>query len=227
MTIALPVPCVALVTDRAVCGGTDTLVAAVEAAVRGGVRLVQLREKDMAAGGLLALAVRLRAVTRGRALLFVNDRVDVALVCGADGVQLGEAALPVEAARAAMGARPLMTGRSVHDIPGALAAARAGADVLVAGTLFPSATHDGAPAAGVAFVRELTGATRVPVLGIGGITAANAGEVIAAGAVGVAVIRELLAARDPQAAAHALCAAVERAWAAASPVAGDSTSGRP
>lgn len=210
---ALSVPCVSLVTDRAVCGGGERLVAAVEAAVRGGVRLVQLREKDLPAGELLALAMRLRTVTHGRALLFVNDRVDVALAAGADGVQLGEAALPVEAARAAVAGRPLLIGRSVHDVPGGLTAARAGADVLVAGTLFPSASHDGAPAAGVTFVRALTRATRVPVLGIGGITADDASEVIAAGAAGVAVIREVLAARDPQAAARALCDAVERAWA--------------
>src|SRR5690606_17494468 len=134
----------------------------------------------LAAGPLLALAERLRDITRRRALLFVNDRVDVALACGADGVQLGEDALPVAAARKVTGRR-LLIGRSVHSAAGAEEAARAGAALLVAGTIFPSSSHPGEPAAGPGLLAEVRARVEVPLLAIGGVTAANAGSVTAAG----------------------------------------------
>src|SRR5690242_10391271 len=92
-----PSPTLMLVTDRRRCAGN--LVSAVDDAVAAGVNVVQLREKDLAAGELLYLARQVRGVTAGRALLLVNDRVDVALLCGADGVHLGAQALPVAAVR--------------------------------------------------------------------------------------------------------------------------------
>ena len=100
MTPQIPVPCLGLVTDRGLCASdSEELVRRVAQAVRGGVNLVQLREKGLPGGQLLRLAEDLRNVTSGRALLFINERVDVAIACGADGVQLGEEGLPVEAAR--------------------------------------------------------------------------------------------------------------------------------
>ena len=101
-----------LVTDRRRCAGRP-LEEVVEAAVSGGVDIVQLREKDMTAGRLLDLALALRRITESRASLFVNDRVDVALACYADGVQLGEDSIPVEAAR------DLVRGRYPHRQVGA------------------------------------------------------------------------------------------------------------
>jgi thiamine-phosphate pyrophosphorylase len=211
---AIPLPSVMLVTDLAVAGSAGRLVGIVEAAVRGGVNMVQLREKHLPSGELLALAERLRTATRDRTLLFVNDHIDIALACGADGVQLGEMSLSVQAARQTIGTRGMLIGRSVHSAQSASDAQNGGADLLVAGTIYPSQTHAGEAASGVSLIRDIVQRVQVPMLGIGGITAANAAEVIAAGASGVAVIRELLAANDPEAATRALRQAVQRAWAA-------------
>src|SRR5207248_8446577 len=106
-----------------------------------------LREKDLSARGLWALATRLRELTEGRALFLVNDRLDVALATGADGVHLAGHSLPVPAARAALGQRRLI-GCSVHDAAEAEAAARGGADYLLVGTLYPSRSHPGREGAG-------------------------------------------------------------------------------
>lgn len=205
----LPTPTLALVTDRSLVGGD--LEGAVRRALAGGVNLVQLREKDLPAGVLFDLALRLREATRGRALLVVNDRVDVALACGAEGVQLPEEGLPVRAVRQLVGAG-LLIGRSVHSVEGARVAAAEGADFLVFGTVYPSRSHPEGPAAGTMALRAVVKAVRVPVLGIGGITAGNVGAVMAAGACGVAVISAILGAENPEEAARALWEALEAAW---------------
>ena len=204
MIPALPLPCLALITDRRVCGGTERLEWAVEAAVAGGVQLVQLREKDLPGGPLLALAERLRRCTQGKALLFVNERVDVALACGADGVHLGEEGISVAEARRAAQGRELLIGRSVHHLAGALQAAEAGADLLQVGPVYATASHPDAAPQGVGLVAEVAALVGVPVMGVGGITPANGMEVVAAGAAGVAVIRGILAAPSPHRAAQQL-----------------------
>lgn len=180
---------------------------AVDAAVRGGVNVVQLREKQMAAGELLVLARRLRQICGSRALLFVNDRVDVAVACEADGVQLGELSLPLDAARRLAGRR-LLIGRSVHSVEGAVAAK--GADLLVLGTIYATASHPGEPASGPGLVRDTVHATSLPVVAIGGITPANAADVVAAGAAGVAVVGAILGAKDPFQAAADMRLAIAR-----------------
>ena len=210
---SLPLPIVALVTDRGRAGGVDGLVSAVAEAVRNGVNLVQMREKDLPDAAQLGLAKRLREATDGKALLFINDSVSVAEASGADGVELGEQSRTVAAARAAA-SRPILIGRSVHDATGARDAASQGADLLVVGSVFDSPTHPGQAPAGVGIVRGTADVSDVPVVGIGGITAPNAGEVIAAGAAGVAVISGILAAPDPGRAAAELAAAVREAWLA-------------
>lgn len=175
-------------------------------AVAGGVNLVQLREPGMPAGRLLEFASSLRDVCGDRALLFVNDRVDVALACRANGVQLGENGMPVASARAVAG-QGMLIGRSVHSVEGAgLAAA---ADLLVVGTIYESASHPGMPGAGPQLIRKVARATKVPILGIGGVTAQNAGTIVAAGAVGVAVIGAILGSSDPHKAASDLRRAIE------------------
>lgn len=196
-------------TSLAVCGSASVLVERVAAAVKGGVNMVQLREKDLAGGELLDLARRLKVAIAGKALLFVNDRVDVALACGAEGVQLGEKALPVEAVRRIGGDR-LLIGRSVHSLEGALEAAATRADLLTVGTIFETASHPGTPAAGVGLVRSIASKVTLPLIGIGGIEAENAAQVMAAGASGVAVIRAVLGAHDPEAAARRLWEAISR-----------------
>jgi thiamine-phosphate pyrophosphorylase len=203
-------PRLMLVTDRSLCP-VERLPAVVAVAVRHGVDAVQLREKDLPDRPLLALARALREATAGAALLFVNGRVDVALAADADGVQLGEAALSVAAARRLAGRR-LVIGRSVHDVAGAAAAERAGADLLVLGTVYPSRSHPGGAAGGEALVRQVCARVHLPVIGIGGITAANAAAVVRAGAAGVAVISAILAAPEPAEAAAALRRAVDTAY---------------
>lgn len=194
-------PALHLVTDRRL-RPTD-LCAAVAAAVAHGVDAVHLREPDLAAADLYDLARALRAVTRGRALLIVHDRVDVALAAEADGAQLGERGLPVEAARRIAGSR-LLLGRSVHSAEGAARAASDGADFVLIGTIFASASHPNQVPAGPELVRAARALCPLPLIAIGGIDAANAPLALAAGADGVAVIRALLSARDVAAAAARL-----------------------
>ena len=143
----------------------------------------------------LELAQRLREVTNGKALLFVNDSVSIAEASRADGVQLTENSRSIASARARM-ARPLLVGRSVHGVDAAREAAAQGADLLVVGTVYDSPTHPGQPPAGVGLVGWCA-QTGVPVLGIGGITAESASAVMQAGASGVAVISTILGSDDP------------------------------
>ena len=203
---SLPFPVVALVTSRALAGGEDALVEAVAQAVANGVNLVQMREKDLPDAAQLALARRLRSVTEGKALLFVNDSLSVAEACGADGVHLGERSRSVAAVRAAA-ARPLLAGRSAHDEDGARTAAEQGAALIVAGAVYPSPTHPGQEPAGIGLVSACAAAVGVPVVAIGGITAENAGAAMRAGASGVAVISAVLGAPRPGEAAAELAAA--------------------
>lgn len=202
-----------LVTDRRRCGGRP-IEEVVEAALSGGVDIVQLREKDMPAGPLLDLAHRLRRITASRASLFVNDRIDVALAAGADGVQLGEDGIPVETARSLAG-DGLLIGRSVHSVESALDAGRAGADVVVFGTVFATASHPHVQPGGVGPLAELSRHGGAPFLGIGGITAENAGAVVEAGASGAAVITAITESPDPEKAAGAMKQAMAGAWARA------------
>jgi thiamine-phosphate pyrophosphorylase len=187
-----------LVTDRHATGGRD-LARVVAAALDAGLRAVQLREKDLPGRPLLALAEQLRALTaRAGALLLVNDRLDVAVASGADGVHLGGGSMQVNVARRLLPAGALV-GVSTH------VAAATAADFAFFGPVYstPSKASYGAPQ-GEARLREAAAAARVPLLAIGGVTVARIPEVRAAGAAGAAVIRAILAAEDPAAATRAL-----------------------
>ena len=199
MAIILPDPCLCLVTDRHV-GDESALVERVARAVAGGVNLVQLREKDLHGAQLLDLARRLRQAIGDRALLVINERVDVAAALPADGAQLGEDAVPVPSARRILGPERLI-GRSVHSVEGAEQAVQEGADFLVVGTMFPSRSHPGEVPAGPQLVSQVVERCSLPAIGIGGITPENCNQVIEAGAMGVAVITGILAAPDPAEAA--------------------------
>ena len=205
-------PLLCLVTDRMLCGA-DALEATVDAAVSGGVDVVQLREKDLPAGELLKLALSLRRVTQGRAALIINDRLDVALAAQADGLHLPETSLSVADARA-VAPPDLVLSKAVHDAPGAAASDAEGADMLVLGTVFDTASKPGAAAGGLELVSEVTRGVRAPVLAIGGISAANAASAIRAGASGVAVISAIMSAADPESAARELKQAMQAAWKA-------------
>ncbi len=213
-SILLPALC--LVTDRRRLPVGRRLEEVVERAVEGGATMVQLREKDLSAAEMFALACRLREVTRGKALLFINDRVDVALASEADGVQLGEEGLPVDAARRASGGG-LLLGRSVHSVEGAAAAEAEGVDMVVVGTIFESESHPAASAAGVGLLRRVSDRVRVPVLAIGGVTSANVSSAIAAGASGAAVIGDIMVSDNPERAARALVDRMSKMWSARAP----------
>ncbi len=205
----LPVlPCLMLVTDRRLCGGAEALVSVVEKAVAGGVNAVQLREKDLPPEKLLPLAMRLREVTAGRALLLVNGSLEVALAARADGLHLPEGAPIVQRPD-----RPFLLGRSVHSREAAVRAWEECTDYLIAGPVYPTGSHPNVASGGARLIEDVSRAVAIPALGIGGITAERADEVITAGASGVAVMRAILEAPSAQAASRGLQEVLERAWA--------------
>ncbi len=198
-------PRLVLVTDRRATGGRD-LADVVAAALDAGLPAVQLRDRDLPGRVLFEVAERLRALTAARgALFFVNDRVDVAVAVGADGVHLGGGSMPVDAVRP-LSPSEGRVGVSTHD---AAACAATTADFAFFGPVWatPSKAAFGEPQ-GTARLRAAVDAARVPVLAIGGVTAARVSEARQAGAAGVAVIRAVLAAEDPAAATRALLRAL-------------------
>ena len=198
-----------LVTDRHQTGGRP-LRDVVHAALRAGVRAVQLREKDLPARSLLALARDLAELAGAyNARVFVNDRVDICLASGSAGVHLPAAGLPAPAARGLVGADRLI-GRSAHSVDEAARAEREGADFIVLGPIFetPSKRAFGPPIG----LRELERARtrcRVPLFGIGGITKDRVRDVVKAGARGVAVVGSVMAAENVERASRELLDALE------------------
>jgi thiamine-phosphate diphosphorylase len=167
---------------------------------------VHLRDPGAGARDLAARGAAIRDSLRGRATLVVNDRLDVALAIGADGVQLGGRSLDLAAARAIGGG--LALGVSVHSVDEARAAATA--DWLLLGTIYSTRSHPGRLGGGVGLVRSVRLATECPIIAIGGIAIENVDEVLAAGASGVAVISAILAAPRPGLAAEQLRSRIDR-----------------
>ena len=175
-----------------------------------GLRLVQLRLKGLRDADAYAIAAQVATELRRRgALLILNDRVDLALAVDADGVHVGADDLPVSIARRLLGPDRIV-GASAHDASEATRAGQVGADYLGCGSVFPTSTKGNATVRGLDVVREVRAATVVPVFGIGGVDASNAGRVIQAGADGVAVVRAIADAADPAAAAKQLLDTVRR-----------------
>lgn len=183
---------------------TRPLLEVVEECLEGGLRAVQLREKDLPVRELLGMAAPLREATRRRGARFlVNDRVDVALAVGADGAQRTHESLPVSVMRE-VGGPGFMVGASVHSVAEARTVAAEGADFIVFGPVFdtPSKRPYGPPQ-GLAALGQVTAAVATPVLAIGGITADRVRDILAVGAVGVGVISAILAAARPRDATRA------------------------
>jgi thiamine-phosphate pyrophosphorylase len=135
--------------------------------------------------------------------MIVNDRVDVALALGADGVQLPENGLPTSVARSLVGP-DVFVGSSVHTVKAAIDAEIGGANFLIAGTIFPSTSHPQGPAHGTDFLRALKERVAVPILAIGGVTHENVGQIMRAGASGAAVITAISEADYPRNATRSL-----------------------
>ncbi|MFO7259849.1 MAG: thiamine phosphate synthase [bacterium] len=201
-----------LVTDDAVLRAADFRERAQAVlAAHGSALALHLRGHGVSGAELFELARDLAFGADGAgAELLVNDRVDVALAAGADGVQLGRRSLPIAAARALLGADAWI-GYSAHGAEEAAQAAADGADFILVGTLYRTASHPEREPAGVERVRETVAAlapAEVPVIGIGGITPERVREVLAAGAYGVAVLGGVWHAADPVAAAADYIAAL-------------------
>ena len=190
-----------LITDRKVI--KTSLPAAVRLALKGGVRAVQVREKDLPVRELLAIAQELRRITReSNAKLFINDRVDVAVTIEADGIHLGHHSMPSEAVRKIVG-KKMLIGVSAHSLTEAVNAEKAGADFITLGPIFmtPTKMQYGEPL-GVEVIRIVKQHIRIPVFGLGGIGNTNIAQVMQAKADGIAMISAIFAADDIQRAAE-------------------------
>ena len=198
----LPSPLYAIL-DRSVSGGRE-LPALLDAVLGGGGRLVQLREKTLPLTELLPMARHFaRRCREAGALFIVNDRADLALAVGADGLHVGQDDLPARRARQIL--RPgMILGVSTHDPEQARRAVADGADYVAVGSIYPTSTKAGFQLVGADLIRRVRPDVPVPLVGIGGITADNARAVLDAGADAVAVISALCAAPDPEAATRAL-----------------------
>lgn len=197
-----------LITDRHRVGSRD-LHAAVADAIRGGVRAVQLREKDLPLRTLLPLAAEIRKLTAQMgAHLLINGRVDVVLAVDADGVHLRSDSLPTRAVRGVIGPNKFL-GVSTHSLAEVERATDDGADFVTFGPVYetPAKARYGVPT-GLDALAAVCRRARVPVYALGGITRARIPEVVAAGAHGVAIIGEIMSNRDIENAARACLGAV-------------------
>ncbi len=192
-----------LITDRKIFGDTCNsslvtryLLRAVEDALKAGVKAVQLREKDLPVRDLLDMAYKMRELTaRYNALLFINDRVDVAIAVEADGVHLGQDSIPAYAAKKV--SDKLVVGVSTHSMEEAVNAERDGADFITFGPVYltPSKLRYGEPV-GIEALREACVRTSIPVFAIGGIKPEKSREVLDCGAYGIAVISAVFGSKD-------------------------------
>ncbi|MFM2058216.1 MAG: thiamine phosphate synthase [Pseudomonadota bacterium] len=202
-----------LVTDEQLCAGR-ALLDVVSAAVQGGVSCVQLREKSLATRPFVERAQTLKSLLQPLGVpLIINDRFDIALACGADGVHVGQSDMPVAELRRLLPAGAIV-GLSVESLD-QLDAVPDGVDYLGVSPVFATPTKtDTAPAFGLDGLRAVRQRSRWPLVAIGGLHAGNAADVLAAGADGLAVVSAICAAADPAAAARTLRALIDTHHAA-------------
>ena len=197
-----------VVTDRHQTNGRP-LVPLLQQVLTAAVPIVQLRERDLSARELVRLAREVQAVTDShRSQLLINDRIDIALALEGVGVHLRSNSLSVSVARRLLGAQRLL-GISVHTVEEAIQVESQGADYIILGPIYatPSKQMFGPPL-GIHTLEKACRLVRIPIIGIGGVTAARAHEMRRAGAFGVAVITAILGASDVESATHALLEAV-------------------
>jgi thiamine-phosphate pyrophosphorylase len=179
------------------------------AGIRGGAKVIQLREKERGARDFLADAMELKDVCAKHDILFiVNDSLEVALATGADGLHVGQDDLPVTIARRLMPIDMLL-GVSARTFEEAVKGAADGADYLGVGAIYPTATKDKAGATGPGLLEEIKKSTDLPLVAIGGINNNNIKEVMQAGAVSAAVISAILGAADVEKATRELVTVIE------------------
>lgn len=193
-----------LITDRNQTGGRP-LIDVVKEALDGGVKAVQLREKDLPIRELLRLAEEMRKITKeAGAMLFINGRIDAAMAVEADGIHLGQTDLPVDVVRKIVGNR-FMIGVSTHNLNEAKEAEAGGADFITFGPVYetPLKLKYGRPVGAEALKRVKSGIS-IPVYAIGGIKSGNIEQVLGTGADGVALISAIIGAKEPKKAVEAL-----------------------
>ena len=197
-----------IITEGYCTGGW---LASAEAALRGGADCLQLREKDLPDRELLDRAKRLTALCREHDALFIlNDRPDLAVACGASGVHLGQGDMPIAAARRILPASAVV-GVSTHTVDQAIAAAAAAPDYLAVGPMFDTPTKPQSHIAGAATLAAARSRTALPLVAIGGITAENAGQVLAASPCAVCACQGVVAQRDVEAATRRLREVIDHA----------------
>lgn len=183
------------VTDRA-WTGRQTLYQQVEAALRGGATCIQLREKELDEEAFLSEAMEISALCRRYGVpFFVNDNVEIAVACGADGVHVGQEDMAASNVRRRVGGR-MMIGVSVHSVEEALEAVNSGADCLGVGAMFATATKADALVLPLETLRDICRAVPVPVVAIGGIGKENMMRLAGSGVAGVALVSAIFAAED-------------------------------
>lgn len=183
------------VTDRAWIG-RQSLYEQVEAALKGGATCVQLREKELADEDFLAEALEIGALCRRYGVpFFVNDNVDVAVRCGADGIHVGQEDMAASQVRRRVG-KDMMIGVSVHSVEEALAAVESGADCLGVGAVFATSTKTDVDVLPKEVLRDICAAVDVPVVAIGGISRANISQLAGTGVDGAALVSAIFAADD-------------------------------
>ncbi len=192
-----------LITDRKI--STKPLPEAVRLALEGGVRCVQLREKDLPVRELLALAQELRSITRDfGAKLFINDRVDVAVAVDADGVHLGHQSMPLEGARRVVG-KDMLVGVSTHNLEEAKAAEACGADFITFGPIFETPPKANlVHTVGINGIIMVKSGIKIPLFALGGVKSGFIGKILTSGAYGIAMISAILGADDIRKAAEVL-----------------------
>lgn len=199
------------ITDRRALPAGVTLAQAVEAALEGGVTYLQLREKRASAGEILALARTLLPLCRARRVpLLINDRVDIALAAGADGVHLGQDDLPLPEARTLLGPDRIL-GATAHTVEEALRAQAEGADYLGVGAMFPTGTKTDTVPTSADTLKAICAAVSIPVVAIGGVNAQNLPTLAGTGIAGAAVVSAIFSQSDLTAAARTLRTAADLA----------------
>lgn len=181
-----------LVTDRDILKGRD-IFKAVEDSIKGGVTLVQLREKDISSLEFYNLALKMKEITKHYNIPFIiNDRLDIALAVDADGLHIGQQDLPLQITRKLLGNNKIL-GYSVDNIEEAIYGEQNGADYLGAGPIFPTGSKsDAAEPIGVSQLKKIRESVSIPIVGIGGIGLSNINEIKATGIDGISLISAIL-----------------------------------
>jgi thiamine-phosphate pyrophosphorylase len=192
-----------LVTDRGVLKGRD-LAESVEAAIRGGVTLVQLREKDISTLDFHKVALEVKAITRKYNIpLIINDRIDIALSVDAEGIHVGQDDMPCTVTRKIIGEDKIV-GVSVSTLEEAIQAEKDGADYIGVGAIFPTSSKDDAKSVSIEVLKKIKETVSIPVVAIGGISSKNVSLLKPANIEGIAVISDILSKEDITKAAREL-----------------------